>query len=95
MSSNSQPSLASSRPGNSGFDELSEAVWDKLYVNAACDVCVEVYAAEWREAYLLDVDDKYPKPQVCAIRRLDVADAYGPLRHGVNVENLISLSTRA
>jgi hypothetical protein len=86
MSSNSQPSLASSRPGKSGFDELSEAVWDKLYVNAACDVCVEVYAAEWREAYLLDVDDEYLKPQVCAIRRLDVADAYGPLRHGANVD---------
>jgi hypothetical protein len=73
MSSNSQPSLASSRPGKSGFDELFEAVWDGLYVNAACDVCVEVYAAERREAYLLDVDDKYPKPQVRAIRRLDVA----------------------
>ena len=86
MSSNSQPSLASSRPGNSGFDELSEAVWDRLYVNAACDVCVEVYAAEWREAYLFDVDDKYPKPQVRVIRRIDVADAYGPLRHGVNVD---------
>ncbi len=55
------------------FDELSEAVWDKLYVNAACNVCVEGYAAERREAYLLDVDDKYPKPQVRAIRRLDVA----------------------
>jgi hypothetical protein len=73
MASNSQPSLASSRPGKSGFDELSEAVWDRLYVNAACNVCVEVYAAKRREAYLLDVDDKYPKLQVCAIRRLDVA----------------------
>jgi hypothetical protein len=86
MTSNSQPSLASSRPGKSGFDELSEAVWDGLYADAACDACVEVYAAKWREAYLLDVNDKYPKPQVCAIRRLDVADAYGPLRHGVNVD---------
>jgi len=86
MSSNSQLSLASSRPGNSGFDELSEAVWDRLYVDAACDVCVEVYAAEWREAYLLDVNDKYLKPQVYAIRRLDVADTYGPLRHGVYVD---------
>jgi hypothetical protein len=86
MSSNSQPSLASSRPGNSGFDELSEAVWDKLYVNAACDVCVEVYAAGRREAYLLDVNDKYLKPQMRDVRQLDVADAYGPLRHGVNVD---------
>jgi hypothetical protein len=73
MSNNSQPSLAGSSPGKNGFDELFEAVWDGLYVNAACDVCVEVYAAERREAYLLDVNDKYLKPQVRAIRRLDVA----------------------
>jgi hypothetical protein len=85
MSSNSQPSLASSRLGKSGFDELSEAIWDRLYVNAACDVCVEVYAAERREAYLLDVDDKYLKPQVRAIGQLDVANAYGLGRHGISM----------